>query len=161
MPTKFGIDFSQKKSKGKTSGLDMIAGAATGSKDSNIIAKQKIKYKTPTDLRTLESDVDEEISETLRQFRESVKAENDLRNDNIDIDFYTTIVFNNSMQRHAFFTAIGVKCKEHTNMRFINGVKLAELMGITLPKSTSIEPGKFKVNRELLSFCHNPKKQNG
>lgn len=159
---KYSLDFTKKKSPSKTvkSALDKIAGVDTsGDNETSIIAKHKMVYKTPPLNATLESDTHEEISETLKQFREGVKNENATRDDNIDPNFYSVIVFNNHHQRETFFKAVGVKCNEKTNLKFINGVRLAELMGIELPKSSSNEAGMFKVNRELLSFCLNPKKQ--
>lgn len=157
---KYGLDFTKKKQKVIKSALDKIAGADTsGDNASTIIAKHKMIYKTIPIEATLERDTEEEVSETLRQFKEGVKAENALRDDNIDPNFYSVLIFNNHRQREAFFRGVGVKCNERTNLKFINGVKLAEAMGIELPKSTSTEAGRFKVNRELLSFCLNPKKQ--
>lgn len=156
MPTKYQLNFKNKKQ----GNLEKIAGGSTsGANDVSIIPKHKMKYQKPDQSASLESDVEEEVSETLKQFRESVQKENALRDDNIDPNFYSVIVFNNSRQRQAFFRALKVKCTDRTNLKFINGVKLAEVLGIALPESSSNEAGKFKVNRELLSFCHNPKQQ--
>lgn len=122
------------------------------------IPKQALDYDYE-DEATFENDRNFEVSETLAKFKEGVKMEQDKRADNTCEDFYSCIVFNNKRQRAAFFQALKVKCTETTDIRFINGVTLAAMLNIPLPESTSPPAGNFKVNKEILSMCINPKTQ--
>lgn len=81
----------------------------------------------------------EEMSELLKGFKARASNEEDRFELATDGAFYACLVFPSTQIRDAFFDA--VKCPEAKDFNFINGVHLAERMGVTLPPTPKMGTG--------------------
>lgn len=139
----FGINFGGSSNKG--SGKH---------KPDDLPPKKTVEY---TGEASYENDRNEEIEELREQFQLQAKREVEARDDYMDNEFYSCIVFSNKAQRQAFFKQLGVDCGDETDVRFINGVKLAEILGFELPPMSKLPPERFKQSKDVLKLAHLPK----
>lgn len=137
-----------------------------GGKLSEAAAKKKKEENFPAAIKTFdyentvadyETDAAEEMAAVKAAFRQNAKKEMDSRDDYMDVDFYTTIIFSNKAQRQAFLQGLGLDLDDNTDTRFINGLILAKILGIELPLSSRQPPEKFKVSKDIMKLAHLPK----
>lgn len=68
----------------------------------------------------------------------------------LDSDFYFAVVFQSSRQKEEFFKKMKLVPDEDLGMQIVNGLKLAERLGVTLTKEIAEKPPT--INLDLLPF---------
>lgn len=68
----------------------------------------------------------------------------------LDSDFYFSVVFQSSRQKEEFFKKMKLVPDEDLGMQIVNGLKLAERLGIALTKEIAEKPPT--INLDLLPF---------
>jgi hypothetical protein len=77
-----------------------------------------------------------DLSELLKGFKSRARTEDDRMALAVDGAFYAVLVFPSTEIRNAFFT--NAQCDEANDLNFINGVHLAQRLGIPLPPTPSM-----------------------
>lgn len=93
----------------------------------------------------VELDSREEISETLRAFKERAKREETRRRLATDSEFWTCFVFQDREQKEAFLRALNLL--QHGD-KYLDGRVVAKKLGVELPES-EIAYGREKVDPKL------------
>ena len=73
----------------------------------------------------------------------SVQKEQQIKKDNTDTRFWFAVYFQDADQKNEFLKKVGAQ--HITAGQYIDGLELAKVLGIDLPKKEKRIPGKFKT----------------
>jgi len=118
------------------------------SKPKNFLSVKKIESIQEAPPHTLEKDCKVIMSDTLKAFKEHKKYENDKFMNTVDSEFWACLVFPTRELKDEFLEKSGFL--KHGD-KYLNGLKIAELMNIPLNYERPKEP-KFRINKKLLPF---------
>ena len=94
----------------------------------------------------LEHDANAEVSALLTGFRERARQEQDRFTLATDSEFWFAVGFKSREQKEAFLTAVG--WDEHGD-KYLNGVNIAQALGIPLPPVALTDATRKQVDRRL------------
>lgn len=95
----------------------------------------------------VETDAAAELSAVQAGFRDRAKAESERFKTATGSNFYFCVVFDDGDQADAFLTAVGVGKSEGD--QFVDGRRLSDRMGITIPESKLAKGRAFKIDTKL------------
>lgn len=101
----------------------------------------------------VEVDSEVELTELQKKFRENAKKEKELKEKNTSSEFWSCIVFETQEQRDAFYSLLGMN---EADNQYINGKKLIKALGLKIETDQLTAPGKFKVNKDIVSLSMKP-----
>lgn len=101
----------------------------------------------------IEHDAKTELTQLRAEFREKAKKEQELKAKNTSSEFWSCIVFQDQEQRDRFFQLMGITEPDN---QYINGLKLIKALELKMDSLETSQPGKFKVNRDILKLSIKP-----
>jgi hypothetical protein len=108
---------------------------------------KKIIY--PQGKKNVQADALAEVNTVRQAFIDKAKAEKDLFEENVDANYFTVVYFNNSGQLDEFLKKAGIKTDDK---QFIDGKKLARLLGVLIETPDRKTPGNFKINKNIIDL---------
>lgn len=114
----------------------------------NTVEKQtesKYKVNYPKEPNVIE-DSNAEINMLKDAFKSKLDRENELKKKNINPNFWFAVYFQDESQKEEFIKK--AKLENITSGQFINGIKFAEALGISIKKKDVKVPSKFKVFKQ-------------
>lgn len=104
-------------------------------RSNKILEKRKRIKNYLNSNKKFEEKTKEIISETLEKFKDSLKKEKDLFNDNTDSEYWFTVCFQTRKQKEEFLRKTGlIKFGD----KYLEGEKVAEKLGVELENKTPI-----------------------
>ena len=115
--------------------------------------KFKVKTKQKeiiytSEVPNIEQDCIDELKE-VSKLSESRKAESQLFKDNTDANYFSCIIFNTKAQRDEFIEKVGLTPEDP---QYINGLELAQKVGINIEAKSRIAPKSFKISSKLVDL---------
>lgn len=77
------------------------------------------------------------------------KEESQLFKDNTDANYFTCLIFNNKAQLDEFIQKVGIHPEDK---QYINGLELAEKLGINIETKSRTAPKSFKISSKLVDL---------
>jgi len=105
---------------------------------------KEINYKS--EVPNVEQDSIDEISEITKKRRH----ETQVFENNTNANFFSCLIFNTQEQRDEFIKKVGIEVEDG---QYINGLELAEKIGITIESKSRPAPKEFKVSSKLVDLC--------
>lgn len=99
------------------------------------------------DLGSNEANCVAELNSVRESFAERARRDQERWNYNCDSDFFSVLVFQTSEQAAAFHAAIGAPAEE----KYINGILLAERLGIELPPAPKPQT-RYQMNSWTVKY---------
>lgn len=93
--------------------------------------------------RHVVEDTNAEIEMLKKAFKSPLEQEKELKEKNINPNFWFCVYFQNESQKEEFLKKIGADAI--TKGIYINGLDLAKLLGVEIQKEQIEKPQKFKV----------------
>lgn len=96
-------------------------------------------------IESMEQQASEEVSAVLKGFRERARQEQSRKTDVLDSEYWLAVCFQTREQKEEFLSKLGAV---DLGDKYIDGMQLAQLLGITLESRVPPMP-KLKTDRRL------------
>ncbi len=96
----------------------------------------------------IEESVNGEVNEILSAFKQRAEREDDRFTDATDSEYWVSIVFQNRAQKEEFLRKIGIDLV-HDGDKYLNGMKVAEVLGVQLETPVPPLPRNRRMDREF------------
>lgn len=77
------------------------------------------------------------------------KNESKTFNNNVNANYFTCLIFNTQEQLDEFIQKVGIICEDR---QYINGLELAQKLGINIESPSRMAPKKFKISSKLVDL---------
>lgn len=109
----------------------------------------------PTPAPNAEKESKEEMSEVLLAFKERAKREQQRYWDAVDSEYYTVLCFQTRAQRDEFLEKAGLLNLGDRGERYLDGLKVAEILGIPIDSPTPTMPKLRKCPKDMAKLVLN------
>jgi hypothetical protein len=103
------------------------------------IKNKAFEAKKPVEMPEKQN-LEDECVEELNELSQKLKAESNMKKDNIDANYFGVLVFNNASQYDEFLNKLGVRLADK---QYIDGKAFAKKIGITIETPDKPAPKKF------------------